>query len=166
MSASPAGLLAELMAPGLRVMALPAEKPCNLGMSLSPWGPSVLVIKQDGGASAASGPSGSMRLNSSPLCLRGRVDFCCPVSLLATKTCSCPSGIPHPPTVLQSSLACPSLASLSAPIWKFGNDSKVVTSPLLELTSFSWSSRLASFPSSINRSSPAAVGPLPLLPWS
>lgn len=96
-------------------MALPAEKPCNLGMSLEPWGPSVLVYKQDGGASAASGPSGSMRLNSSPLCLRGRVDFCCPVSLLATKTCSCPSGVPHPPTVLQSSLAVPPLPPSQPP---------------------------------------------------
>ena len=84
MSASHAGLLAELMAPGLRVKALPPEKPCDLGMSLSPWGPSVLVIKQDGGASAASGPPGAMRLNSSSLSLRGRVDFCCPVSPLAT----------------------------------------------------------------------------------
>ena len=39
MSASHAGLLAELMAPGLRVKALPPEKPCDLGMSLSPWAP-------------------------------------------------------------------------------------------------------------------------------
>lgn len=60
---------------------------CNLSMSLSLWGPIILIIKLHGWADAASGPSGSMRLNSSALCPRGKVDLCCLVSLLATQTC-------------------------------------------------------------------------------